>query len=95
MDYERELLHEILKSVERLDDSIDEVKNTLSNYNALLAVQAEQLTTHIKRTALLEEEMKPVRKHVALVNSLILILGGLFALIGAIKGIVELCQFFF
>jgi hypothetical protein len=87
MDYEKELLQEMSKSLERLDVSVDSI-------NVTLAVQAEQLKHHILRTELLEEEMKPVREHVSRVNALLLLFGGILALLGAIKTVVEIVQLF-
>jgi hypothetical protein len=87
MDYEKELLQEMSKSLERLDVSVDSI-------NVTLAVQAEQLKHHIKRTELLEEEFKPVREHVTRVNALILLLGGILALLGTVKAIIEIVQLF-
>lgn len=88
MDYEKELLHEISKALERLDNSVDSI-------NVTLAKQEVHLAEHIRRTELLEEEMKPVRDHVNRVNSLLLIIGGIFAVIAAVKGVIEIIQLFF
>lgn len=87
MDYEKELLHEMSKSLERLDTSVDTISITL-------AVQAEQLKTHIRRTELLEAALKPVQEHVNRVNALILLLGGLFAVLGAVKTVIEIIKLF-
>ena len=87
MDYEKELLQEILKSVDRLDVSVDAI-------NITLAKQESHLEEHIRRTELLEEEMKPVRDHVQRVNGLLLIFAGIFACIAAVKGFLEIFQFF-
>jgi hypothetical protein len=87
MDYEKELLQEITKSLERLDVSVDSI-------NMTLAKQEIHLAEHIRRTALLEEEMKPVRDHVQRVNTLMLLLGGILALLGAVKTVVEIIKLF-
>lgn len=87
MDYEKELLQEMSKSLERLDTSVDSI-------NVTLAVQAEQLKTHIKRSDALEEQLKPIQQHVNRVNTLMLLLGGILALLGAVKTIIEIVQFF-
>lgn len=87
MDYEKELLQEMSKALERLDLSVDKI-------NVTLAKQEVHLADHIRRTQLLEEEMKPVRDHVSRVNALMLLLGGLLALVGAVKGVIEIIQLF-
>lgn len=85
MDYEKQLLNEMAKSIQRIDESTDHI-------NITLAIQATQLAEHIKRSDNLEEAMKPLQAHVNRVNALLLILGGIFALLGALKGVVEIAQ---
>jgi len=87
MDYEKELLHEMSKALERLDKSVDGI-------NITIAKQEVHLAEHIRRTSLLEEEMKPIRDHVNRVNALILLLGGILALLGAVKAVIEIVQLF-
>lgn len=87
MDYEKELLQEISKSIERLDNNVDSI-------NMTLARQEVHLAEHIRRTELLEEEMKPVRDHVNRVNALMLLLGGILALLGAVKTVIEIVSLF-
>lgn len=87
MDYEKELLQEITKSLERLDTSVDSI-------NVTLAKQEVHLADHIRRTELLEEEMRPVRDHVNRINALMLLLGGILALLGAVKTVVEIFKLF-
>lgn len=87
MDYEQELLQEMSKALDRLDNSVD-------NINITLGKQEVHLAEHIRRTELLEEEMRPIRDHVNRVNALMLLLGGLLALLGAIKTVVEIFKIF-
>ena len=87
MDYEKELLREMSNAIESIDKSVDEI-------NITLAVQSEQLRQHIKRSNLLEEQMEPIKQHVNRVNALMLLLGGLLALVGAVKGVIEIIQLF-
>lgn len=79
------IVKELFNKLESIDHNVDQI-------NITLAVQAEQLKEHIKRTNLLEEEMKPVRAHVGRVNTLLLLLGGIFALIGAIEGVLKILK---
>lgn len=87
MDYEKELLQEMSRSLERLDVSVDSI-------NLTLARQEVHLDNHIRRTQLLEEAMIPVREHVSRINTLMLLLGGILAILGAIKAIIEIIQLF-
>lgn len=83
-----------LNIVKEIFHELQLIRGEVNEINVTLAVQAEQLKEHIKRTNLLEEEMKPVRAHVGRVNGLILLLGGIFALIGAIEGILKILNLF-
>lgn len=87
MDFEKELLSEMSKTLERLDTSVD-------NINITLGKQEVHLAEHIRRTELLEESLKPIQEHVNRVNALMLALGGLFALLGAIKTVIEIIHLF-
>lgn len=87
MDYEKELLNEMSKAIDRIDASVDGI-------NITLARQEVHLEEHIKRTAMLEQELKPIQQHVNRVNTAILLLGGIFAIIAAIKTIIEIVKLF-
>lgn len=54
-------LDKIDKKVDKLDDRLDKIDVHLAEYNSHLEI-------HIKRTNLLEEEVKPIVKHVYMVN---------------------------
>lgn len=51
----------LVSKVENIDTKLDSVDKHLAVYN-------EQLKVHIKRSELLEKEMKPVKNHVEFVN---------------------------
>jgi len=86
MSLDKEIVHEMFKTLERLDNNVDQI-------NITLAKQSVVLEEHVKRTNLLEENIKPLQKHVNIVNSLILLLGGILALIGAVRGAIEIIKF--
>ena len=78
--------------LDRLDGALDTIVIRLGSIDTTLAVQAEQLATHIKRTDLAEEnldhlraEMKPVQAHVLRVEGALKLIG----LIGVIATIVN------
>lgn len=90
MSDELNLVKEILGKMDSLDKNVDSI-------NITLAVQAEQLREHMKRSDNLEAyinkveiELKPVHQHVNRVNALMLLLAGILGLIGAIEGILKI-----
>lgn len=71
------------KRLERIEIKIDDINDHLGSINVILGQQHESLKFHIKRTNLLEAELKPIRRHIDMVNGA-LKLSGLLATILAI-----------
>jgi len=63
--------------LERIENKLDKVVDQIGEINATTAKQQVSLDYHIKRTDLLEEKLKPVEDHVALVGSFFRLIGGL------------------
>ncbi len=57
------------KRLERIERKLDDSNDHLASIDVTLAMQSSQLKEHIRRTALLEIELKPIRSHVAMVNA--------------------------
>lgn len=72
--------------IERLETKIDQVLEQQTEMTVTLAKQHEQIAYHIRRTDLLEQQFKPVIKHVALVEGV----GKLVGFGAAIAGIFRL-----
>lgn len=78
----KETLDRLHSKVDKIDDRLDKVDKHLAIYN-------EQLTIHIKRSEMLEEDMKPVKEHVHQVKGIfkfISIIGVIAGIAAAIKG---------
>ena len=56
----------------------------LNNIDVTLAKQSVILTEHVKRSTMLEEQLKPVQKHVAMVDGALRLLGILLVIAGVI-----------
>lgn len=54
---------------QRIHDKLDKLDERLDQQGITLVKNTAILEEHIKRTALLEEDMRPIKKHVALVNA--------------------------
>lgn len=77
-------MDEILKKLDKMDSTLDSIQ-------ILQAVHTEQLTEHMRRSDLLErrieqvdEELKPVEKHVTMVNGVVKFIG----IVGTISAII-------
>ena len=85
----------------RLLDSQQGMANDINEIKILLAKQEESLRYHIKRTdlaednmALLRDELKPIKNHVALVNAVLRIFGAFAAIVSVGAGLIKVVQFF-
>jgi len=59
------------EKLDKLQNSIEKVDKRLHVIEKHLAVYNNQLEVHIKRTELLEEDVKPIKKHVNQVDGII------------------------
>ena len=70
----------------RIEDKIDKIFERMASVDVTLVKQHGQLEYHIKRTDLLESELKPVRDHVRLIQAALRWL----SVIGIIAGVAKL-----
>jgi len=61
--------------IERIETKVDKVLEQQAEMNNVLAKQHEQLIYHIRRTDLLEQELKPIAEHVTVVKGIIRLIG--------------------
>lgn len=69
----------------RIETKIDNIIEDIGDIKITLAKQHVTLDEHIRRTEILEEEMKPVKKHVYMVDGALKALG----ILGILAGILE------
>lgn len=78
----------------RIEDKIDRVSDRLSEQNSILAAQHAALEHHIKRTDLLEEQIKPNTRHVVMVTGVLKAVGLLATITGIAAATVKIIEFF-
>lgn len=71
----------LIQIIKRQDDIFD----LISQQKEILAKQQESLNYHIKRTDLLEEDLRPVKKHVYMINGFLKGFGAVSVLLGILK----------
>lgn len=83
--------------LEKIEAKVDIIEEKISNIDITLAKQAKDLEHHIYRTELAEEnislirqEMQPVKKHVALMDAGLKVIGALSSVAMFILGVVKL-----
>ena len=92
-------MKEIKDKLKDIDDKLDEHTKILASVDKTLALQAQQLETHMRRTAVAEEnldllrqEFKPVQGHVEFVNKLSKLVALGAGVASALFGAVELIK---
>lgn len=73
------------KLFERLFDKVESVDKRLDNVDVTLAKQHAQLAEHIRRTAIAEESIKHINKHVSFVEGGLKAIGVLSMILGLLK----------
>lgn len=64
-------LNYLVAKIDKIDEKLDAVLEHNRNTDVTLAVQAVQLTEHIRRTNLLEQELTPLKKHTTMTQAVI------------------------
>lgn len=81
------------KQLNRIEEKLDKVADRLTSIDVTLGRQEEQLAYHIKRTDMLEEQLAPVKTHVAMVNGALKLVGILGVLGAIIEATVQVAEF--
>lgn len=66
----------------RIEDKLDKVVESISRIDVTLAAQHVSLEEHIRRTNILEDEVKPIKDHVNVMKALVKVVGILSAILG-------------
>lgn len=73
---------------DRVEKKLDFIVTDVNSMKITLAAQHISLEDHIKRTNLLEEELKPIKKHVYHVEGALKLLGAMSLFAGIIETLV-------
>lgn len=65
------------KRLERIEVKIDDLDDQLATISTTLSAQHVSLKEHIRRTAVIEDELKPIRRHVYMINGALILLAAL------------------
>jgi predicted nucleic acid-binding Zn-ribbon protein len=83
--------------LKKIESKLDKIEEKISSIDVTLAKQAKDLEHHIFRTDLAEEnldllrqEMEPVKKHVALVDAGLKVIGALASIAMFSLGVIKL-----
>ena len=78
---------------ERIEQKLDKVVEHISSIDVTLAEQHISLKEHMRRTALLEQQMRPIEKHVLMVSGVIRFLGLFVAAVSFAAALAEIAMY--
>lgn len=78
--------------LDRIETKIDRIHERLNSVDVTLAAQHVSLETHIKRTDLIEAQMEPVKRHVAMMHGAVKVVGMAAVLVGMVTGMLKLAE---
>ena len=84
---DKQFMERVVAQLDRIEVRQDRAEAKLDANNETLIRNTVTLEDHVKRTNLLEQELKPIKSHVTFVNWTA---KGLIALIGAVSGLKHL-----
>lgn len=76
----------------RIETKLDKVADKIQTIEVVLSKQHVVLADHIRRTELLEEGMKPLQTHVAMVHGALKLIGILGIIAAIIEGVMALVK---
>jgi len=85
-----ERIKNLEEKVDKVDEKLDKIVEKISSIDVTLAVNTESLVQHIKRTNLLEEQLRPVSKHVAMMEGAFKVIGILASVAAFAVGIAKM-----
>ena len=85
------------EQLDKIEEKLDRVEAKISSIDVTIAKQAKDLEHHIYRTDLAEQnleilrgEMEPVKKHVALMDASLKVIGAIASIATFIIGVIKL-----
>lgn len=85
------------EQLDKIEEKVDRIESKISSIDITLAKQAKDLEHHIYRTdlaesniELLRSEIEPVKKHVALVDASLKVIGAIATIATFVLGVVRL-----
>lgn len=80
------------KRLERIEQKVDDTNDHLASIDATLSAQHVSLKEHIRRTALLEADMRPIKRHVDMMSGALKLLGVIALIVAIVEGLLVLMK---
>lgn len=79
---------------DRMETKLDRISERINSIDVTLASQHESLREHIRRTSILEEEIKPLKNHVLMAAGAAKIIGLMVGAVGLCAAVFEILTYF-
>lgn len=63
------------EKLDKIDEKLDKIHVRLGNIDSTLGAQHVSIVEHIRRTRLLEDQIRPIQKHVSMVEGAVKLIG--------------------
>ncbi len=83
----------IVKQLDRIEKKVDIVVDKVSSLDATTKVQQTILDEHVRRSTMLEDQIKPIQKHVDRIEGALKFIGALALLAGMAAAVTEVLTF--
>lgn len=83
------------KRLDRIEHKIDDIADAQAEMNVVLGQQHVSLKEHVRRTNLLEAQVRPLQRHMAMVEGFFKYVGGFTVFLGAVAAIFECLRLYF
>lgn len=77
------------KRLQRIEDKLDDAAHRITSIDVTLAAQHVSLREHIKRSDLLEAQMKPIERKINMVEGALKLIGLIAVLVGIAEILVK------
>lgn len=77
----------ILDQLQKMDAKVDKIDDRLTSVDKTLIKQEMNLAEHMRRTDLLESDLKPVKRHVVMLEGGLKLMGVVSLVIGLLVGL--------
>lgn len=79
-----------MSDMKRFEDKLDKIADKITNIDTTLVKQQVILDEHVRRTNLLEEQVRPIERHVHMMQGAMKFIGAVAVMVAIIEGLLKL-----
>jgi archaellum component FlaC len=82
-----------MDGLSRIEDKVDKIADRVGSIDITLAAQHEVLKDHVRRTEILELEIKPLKAHMNMIQGALKLIGLAATIAGVVEAVVILLEY--